>query len=235
MKLLIQQRDNEILILLNLINKKRPNGEESSLSIPVFRGNNGNNDSLPQTQDLLSSYHSQLKPISFPENPIENTPNPKAKSLNIMKNNILEEMAGSASKNKSIGGEFLKKEKEPIVNKDYLMQNKEINDLLSGPIQVTNEQLMDRVSCFEMFRKSYRKNEVMEEHKSLLKQKFEEGKVLGEKVNRARNKVNQLKNQIEAIRKEKAIIGLVSSSDESLKGSPEEEGIAMEIEKNKIM
>ena len=233
--MLIQQRDNEILILLNLINKKRPNGEESSLSIPVFRGNNGNNDSLPQTQDLLSSYHSQLKPISFPENPIENTPNPKAKSLNIMKNNILEEMAGSASKNKSIGGEFLKKEKEPIVNKDYLMQNKEINDLLSGPIQVTNEQLMDRVSCFEMFRKSYRKNEVMEEHKSLLKQKFEEGKVLGEKVNRARNKVNQLKNQIEAIRKEKAIIGLVSSSDESLKGSPEEEGIAMEIEKNKIM
>lgn len=232
MKLLIQQRDNEILILLNLINKKRPNGEESSLSIPVFRGNN---DSTPQTQDLLSSYHSQLKPISFPENPIENTPNPKAKSLNIMKNNNMEEMVGSASKNKSIGGEFLKKEKEPILNKEYLMQNKEINDLLSGPIQVTNEQLMDRVSCFEMFRKSYRKNEVMEEHKSLLKQKFEEGKVLGEKVNRARNKVNQLKNQIEAIRKEKAIIGLVSSSDESLKGSPEEEGIAMEIEKNKIM
>ena len=229
---MIQQRDNEILILLNLINKKRPNGEESSLSIPVFRGNN---DSIPQSQDLLSSYHSQLKPISFPENPIENTPNPKAKSVNIMKNNTLEEMSASASKNKSIGGEFLKKEKEPILNKDYLMQNKEINDLLSGPIQVTNEQLMDRVSCFEMFRKSYRKNEVMEEHKSLLKQKFEEGKVLGEKVNRARNKVNQLKNQIEAIRKEKAIIGLVSSSDESLKGSPEEEGIAMEIEKNKIM
>ena len=229
--MLIQQRDNEILILLNLINKKRPNGEESSLSIPVFRGNN---DSVPQTQDLLSSYHSQLKPISFPDNPIENTPNQKAKSVNIMKN-TLEEIPSSASKNKSIGGEFIKKEKEPILNKEFLMQSKEINELISGPIQVTNEQLMDRVACFEMFRKSYRKNEVMEEHKNILKQKFEEGKILGEKVNKARNRVNQLKNQIEAIRKEKAIIGLVSSNDEALKGSPEEEGIAMEIEKNKIM
>jgi kinesin family protein 6/9 len=226
--LLIQQRDNEILILLNLINKKRPNGEESSLSIPVFRGSN---ESAPQ--DLLSSYHSQLKPIKFPENPIENTPNTKAKSLNIIKNGQ-DEL--NSTKNKSIGGEFLmNKDKESILNKEYLLANKEINELLSGPIQVTNEQLMDRVSCFEMFRKSYRKNEVMEEHKSLLKQKFEEGKILGEKVNTARLKIIKLKNQIEDLRKEKAIIGLASSHDETLKTSPEEEGIAQEIEKNKIM
>jgi kinesin family protein 6/9 len=94
---------------------------------------------------------------------------------------------------------------------------------------------MDRVSCFEMFRKSYRKNEVMEEHKSLLKQKFEEGKILGERVNKARLKIIQLKNQIEDLRKEKAIIGLASSNDDAYKSSPEEETITQEIEKNKMM
>jgi len=213
---------------LNLINKKRPNGEESSLSIPVFRSNA---ESAPQ--DLLSSYHSQLKPIKFPENPIENTPNPKSKSINIAKTGQDEV---SSSKTKSMGGEFsMNREKESILNKEYLLANKEVNELLSGPIQVTNEQLMDRVSCFEMFRKSYRKNEVMEEHKSLLKQKFEEGKILGERVNKARLKIIQLKNQIEDLRKEKAIIGLASSNDDAYKSSPEEETITQEIEKNKMM
>lgn len=213
---------------MNLINKKRPNGEESSLSIPVFRSNA---ESAPQ--DLLSSYHSQLKPIKFPENPIENTPNPKSKSINIAKTGQDEV---SSSKTKSMGGEFsMNREKESILNKEYLLANKEVNELLSGPIQVTNEQLMDRVSCFEMFRKSYRKNEVMEEHKSLLKQKFEEGKILGERVNKARLKIIQLKNQIEDLRKEKAIIGLASSNDDAYKSSPEEETITQEIEKNKMM
>ena len=55
---------------------------------------------------------------------------------------------------------------------------------------------MDRAVCFEMFRKSYRKNEVMEEHKQILKQKFEEGKLLGEKVNNIRMNIMQLKNQV---------------------------------------
>ena len=38
---------------------------------------------------------------------------------------------------------------------------------------------MDRANAFELFRKSYRKNELMEENKLILKDKYERGKKLG--------------------------------------------------------
>lgn len=37
--------------------------------------------------------------------------------------------------------------------------------MLYVPLSLTNEQLMDRANCFELFRKSYRKNEALEENK----------------------------------------------------------------------
>lgn len=186
-----------------------------------------NIDSAPI--DLLSSYHSQLKPIRFPENNLlENTPqNFKAKSMNLMKNSD-----ENSSKMKSINGGNSHETGSTVSG--YPSINREVNEGLLAPLQVTNEQLMDRAGCFEMFRKSYRKNELMEEHKQILKQRFDEGKVLGDKVNNARRNVNLLKNQIEELRKEKAIIGLMDSQGDNNRGL-EEEKLAEEIEKNKMM
>ncbi len=48
--------------------------------------------------------------------------------------------------------------------------------MLYCALNLTNEQLMDRANSFELFRKSYRKNELMEENKLILKDKFERGK-----------------------------------------------------------
>ena len=115
------------------------------------------------------------------------------------------------------------------------LHSKEMSEIINEPINVTNEQLMDRASCFEMFRKSYRKNEVMEEHKQILKEKYAEGQALGSKVNGTREKINSLKNQIEHLRKEKAIIGLLDSGQENNKSFPEEEKLTQEIEKQKLM
>jgi uncharacterized coiled-coil DUF342 family protein len=72
----------------------------------------------------------------------------------------------------------------------------EVNSMLFNPLNLTNEQLMDRASCFEMFRKSYRKNQAMEDNKELLKEKFNRGKELGAVVNDARNEINKIKNQV---------------------------------------
>ena len=55
---------------------------------------------------------------------------------------------------------------------------------------------MDRANSFELFRKSYRKNELMEENKLILKDKFERGKQLGISVTEARNKINNIKNEV---------------------------------------
>ena len=42
--------------------------------------------------------------------------------------------------------------------------------------------LADRSKAFELFRKSYRKNEVIEENKLLLKEKYRQAKQLGQQV-----------------------------------------------------
>jgi hypothetical protein len=75
----------------------------------------------------------------------------------------------------------------------------EVNSMLFNPLNLTNEQLMDRASCFEMFRKSYRKNQAMEDNKELLKEKFNRGKELGGVVNDSRNEINRLKNNVKVI------------------------------------
>ena len=48
-----------------------------------------------------------------------------------------------------------------------------------------------------MFRKSYRKNEAMEENRNLLKEKYSKGKELGNAVNDTRNMIKSLTNKIE--------------------------------------
>lgn len=55
--------------------------------------------------------------------------------------------------------------------------------MVDGSISCTLEDLADRAKTFELFRKSYRKNEAMEENRELLKEKYGRGKQLGINVN----------------------------------------------------
>ena len=48
--------------------------------------------------------------------------------------------------------------------------------MVDGSINCTLEDLADRTKTFELFRKSYRKNEAMEENRELLKEKYGRGK-----------------------------------------------------------
>ena len=45
-----------------------------------------------------------------------------------------------------------------------------------------------------MFRKSYRKNEAMEENRALLKEKYGRGKQLGQSVNSTRTQIKDFTN-----------------------------------------
>lgn len=64
-------------------------------------------------------------------------------------------------------------------NRGLLAEVQEVERMVSGPIACSIEDLTDRAKAFEMFRKSYRKNEAMEENRQLLKEKFARGKQLG--------------------------------------------------------
>jgi hypothetical protein len=74
-------------------------------------------------------------------------------------------------------------------NKGFSREVEEVQQMVSGPIQCTMEDLADRAKSFDMFRKSYRKNEAMEDNRELLKQKYARGKFLGQSVNQSRTMI----------------------------------------------
>jgi len=88
-------------------------------------------------------------------------------------------------------------------------------------VKASLEDLADRTKAFELFRKSYRKNEAMEDNRNILKEKYARGKALGQSVNDIRNQIKELTNQIEQIRKQNALRGLVDENGEVIR-TPEE-------------
>ena len=124
---------------------------------------------------------------------------------------------------------------------------------LTTPLRL--ELLSDRNRAFEVFRKSYRKNELFEEQKASLKDKYDEAKVVHDAVNQARknmglsvshlvslslfsqtinSSLDTLKNRIESLRAEKALQGLLDHS-ESVSDSrdPEEQQCLRQIGEEK--
>ena len=100
---------------------------------------------------------------------------------------------------------------------------KEAQALVDGPIQCSLEDLADRAKAFDMFRKSYRKNEAMEENRALLKEKYGRGKQLGASVNQTRTQIKDLTNQIEQIRKQNALRGMVDDNGELVRTEEEDQ------------
>lgn len=90
-----------------------------------------------------------------------------------------------------------------------------------GKVQISAEDLMDRAKAFETFRKSYRKNEAMEENRQKLKDLFQSGKSLGQDLNETRIKMKGITNQIEKIRQENAMRGNVDAEG-NIHKTPEE-------------
>eukprot|EP00898_Chlorokybus_atmophyticus_P000863 jgi/Chlat1/1778/Chrsp134S02115 len=91
--------------------------------------------------------------------------------------------------------------------------------------------LADRNKAFEMFRKSYRKNEAIEENKTTLKSKYDEAKQLGENINKSREastlirhhrfivliSINALKRRVEQRRMARSV-SLISTAPRTLRG-----------------
>ena len=108
------------------------------------------------------------------------------------------------------------------------------NQPINNSIQITPEELQDRNKAFEAFRKSYRKNEVMEENKAILKEKIIKAKSITENINAARNRIEGIKNEIEDLRKENALQGLVDKNNAPL-NHPKEESLQNELERAKLV
>jgi kinesin family protein 6/9 len=247
LKLLVQQRDNEIMILLNMINKNKLN--DQSMAIPVERDLKNTS-----TMDIISKrdYDTQ-KPITFPKFQADLEKEEEKQDLNTSKMSDRSDKAmkldlkninytqgnlngpyGGMKPNTILPSPMVNMPSTPSTNANSSKEVVEVNSMLITPLNLTTEQLMDRASCFEIFRKSYRKNEALEENKELLKEKFAKGKELGPLINNARNACNRIKNQIEELRKEAAVQGLVNNDNAPIK-HPDEDKLTTELEKQKLL
>eukprot|EP00877_Chromochloris_zofingiensis_P015099 jgi/Chrzof1/9843/Cz04g18020.t1 len=96
--------------------------------------------------------------------------------------------------------------------------------------------LADRNKAFELFRKSYRQNEVIEENKAMLKAKYEQAKAMGAAVNASKDKINEYKAVIQQRRIQKSVAGVAEGADPEAALSapdPEEEKAKELIEQEK--
>ncbi|CAD8114267.1 unnamed protein product [Paramecium sonneborni] len=211
LKQLIIQRDNEIMILLNLIQKGKGSQANQSLVLQ------GPISEQPEVQQANTS--SILQPIEFPKQvEIDRqsqilTEKPAIKKQNFMQGSLDSEPMSQTTKNTTTA------------------QLKELGGMLSEPINISNEQLLDRNSALEMFRKSYRKAQAQEDLKQELYDKMMTSKELGLFINNQRNVISQLKDKIEQTRKEQVLLGLVSSDPNQV--STEEEKLIAEYNKQK--
>uniref|UniRef100_A0A383VGS4 Kinesin-like protein n=1 Tax=Tetradesmus obliquus TaxID=3088 RepID=A0A383VGS4_TETOB len=73
--------------------------------------------------------------------------------------------------------------------------------------------LADRHAAFEVFRKSYRQGEVIEDNKQLLKTKYEQAKALGVAVNTSKARINELRAQIEQWRMQRSAACVAEGRD----------------------
>ncbi|NXC54873.1 KIF6 protein, partial [Aleadryas rufinucha] len=86
--------------------------------------------------------------------------------------------------------------------------------------------------AFEIFKRDHADSITIEDNKQLLKQRFDEAKCLGEKLNEVRNKINHLKGKIIQRQIQRAALA-VSNPSEELTFDPVEENLRMQMEEEK--
>ncbi|XP_035252159.1 kinesin-like protein KIF6 isoform X2 [Anguilla anguilla] len=91
-----------------------------------------------------------------------------------------------------------------------------------------------RQEAFDIFRKEHEDCLAVEDNKVLLKQRYAEAKALGEQVNEARGRVNELKRQLEQRRMQTAAQGVTEGTTEPVEPDPVEERLCEQIEREKI-
>lgn len=90
-----------------------------------------------------------------------------------------------------------------------------------------------RQEAFDIFRRDYKNNHVIEQNKAELKAKMKEAKQIGSVVNKVREKINSLKSSIEQRRVSMAVQGLVTSEGQGSHMDPVEEDLKRQIEREK--
>jgi len=95
--------------------------------------------------------------------------------------------------------------------KDQDLQETKVISNTSKPIP--SGILADKEKAFDYFKNTYSQRKAIEEHKQLLKEKYSMAKQTGELVNVARGDINRLKNEIDLLRTQNAVQGVMEGKE----------------------
>ncbi|XP_067883904.1 kinesin-like protein KIF6 isoform X3 [Heterodontus francisci] len=155
---IVQQRDNEINILVNMLKKEKKRAQDAINQINLDNGRN----IPPSSAQSSKEFNSRQQSRQFSET------------------RFVSKMSSSGSES------------------------------AFSCRRIAGEMSLGRQEAFEIFRRDYADSVTIEDNKQLLKQRFTEAKSLGEKVNQSRNKINQLKSQLEQRRMQSAACSVTS-------------------------
>ena len=177
--MLVQQRDNELALLVSLIKKK--GGEGADLTIPVKRSH--------AEEDLLRSVVKE-KPMVFKD---ESQVQEQIREESMMAERKMESTVNPSAASR-------------MINESEM---EEIKDMLIKPVNLTTEQMMDEAKAFDEFRRSYRRHEAMQKNMVLLEEKMAKGKEMGRRMNEIRSSILKRKEKLEEIKRQNAVNSLV--------------------------
>eukprot|EP00899_Mesostigma_viride_P007228 jgi/Mesvir1/16506/Mv10060-RA.1 len=201
LRMQVQQRDNEINILVAMLKKKEVSTVESCTQAGAEGGFSESYNSVSGA--AVPSYGSRdATPIArrtaWGETSATSSPTIRAGSGSPMAPGTPGSMGSSTGSSASASAGAL----EPMIDPSILA---------------------DRTKAFEMFRRNYRKNDVIEENKSILKRKYSEAKQVGESVNASRQRITALKAQLEQSRVARAVRAAAEGVPEGADEVPPEE------------
>jgi kinesin family protein 6/9 len=214
LKLVLKQRENEILIFLNMLNKKAEHPEALDKperdSTPPKTSREKRDEELKQNIMNLR----ETQEMKFPNySKKEEDKNyqmvysvVKADgSMTDFKSSDKPESRGGTSKQSQVQKTTAATSQAPPVQSKEMA---EINKMLIHPVALSRADLMDRQRSFEAFRSSYRKSEGIEEYQRMLRELGDRGKGEAEIVRRCKDNIDRLKGMIEDARRVQALQGM---------------------------
>uniref|UniRef100_W5NKR9 Kinesin-like protein n=1 Tax=Lepisosteus oculatus TaxID=7918 RepID=W5NKR9_LEPOC len=185
---LLQQRDNEITILVNMLKREKKRAQDAVSQLEF-------NSECYQRESQSFSEYSLQKGFSQPD-----------------------------ADTKSVGKGGKPTNETLLTESESLYVNVVLREV---------EMSLGRKEAFEIFRRDHEDRINIEDNKALLKQRFAEAKALGEQVNKARGRVNELKAQLEQRRTRRAAHGVTGGTADPAETDPVEEQLRAQIEEEK--
>ena len=239
LKSCLLQRDNEIAILVNMV-KKGKTAEDVGIasrgsSRAAAAAENSNSNSLSSSATSLAQKGVQQRQAREEENVKQIDSLTSAEYA--MK--IEGDSDSNASNHPTNEYEvFQKREKEREKEKTQLIMKRHLFNVAPPK---DREIFDDAAKSFDWFQERCSLRQSVDENREILRDKISEAKTVGERANQSRSTINYLKNSIEAIRREKALQRLDSSSEGKSgengndEESPEEQTYRRAIEQEKAI